>query len=128
MRTIYHLGLHKTGSTSLQLFLQRNQQQLARAGVLFAPVTPQGLVHFNADACSDAPLRTPVLNDYMGHNALAYRMIAEAQSGFVFPPVHTPAHDPMPDAATAFAQIKKHADVMSARDLVFCSEDLARAA
>lgn len=107
--------------------MQRNQQQLARAGILFAPVTPQGLTHFNADACSDAPLRTPLLIDYMGHNALAYRMIAEAQPGFIFPPVHTPAHDPMPDAATVFAQIKNLADVMSARDLVFCSEDLARA-
>lgn len=123
MRTIYHLGLHKTGSTSLQFFLQRNQQQLARAGILFPPVTPMGLSHFRTDGMAGAAPRAPDLNDYMGHNALAYRMISEAVPDFIFPPVH----DPMPDADSALTQIKAQAQELDTRTLVFCSEDLARA-
>lgn len=121
MRKIYHLGLHKTGSTSLQFFLQQNQQKLARSGILFPPITPQGLAHFRADA--GAASRRPVLNDYMGHNALAYRMISEAVPGFIFPAVH----DPMPNANSALAQITAQAQELGAHTLVFCSEDLARA-
>lgn len=125
MRTLYHLGLHKTGSTSLQFFLQRNQQQLARAGILFPPTTPQGLAHYHTDALalSEQPRRTPELNDYMGHNALAYRMINEAVPNFTFPAVHAP----MPDAQSALTQIKTQAHVLKTKALVFCSEDLARA-
>jgi hypothetical protein len=121
MRTIYHLGLHKTGSTSLQFFLHRNQQQLARAGILFPPVSQQGLARFNADAKQRSLASMPVLNDYMGHNALAYRMINEAVPGFVFPPVH----EPMTTVAKALSQISEQA--RGAHTLIFCSEDLCRA-
>jgi hypothetical protein len=123
MRSIYHLGLHKTGSTSLQKYLARNQQALARSGILFPPVTPEGLAQFQADAGAQAARREPAIADYMAHNALAYRMIAEGVRGFVFPPIHAP----MPDADSAMTQIAEQARTIAPTALVFCSEDLARA-
>jgi hypothetical protein len=121
MRQIYHLGLHKTGSTSLQRFLWLNRQALARAGLLFAPVTPEAQARFEAPGPED-PATVPPLNAYMGHNALAYRLIAEALPGFGFPQVH----EPMPPSELALAQVQAMAVARDCHTLLFCSEDLAR--
>lgn len=119
MRKIYHLGLHKTGTTSLQLFLWRNRKTLARNRILYPPATPKARDLFEIDD-DEGP---PPLNAYMSHNALAYRMIADAVPEFGFPPVHTP----MDDAATTLEGIAAQARETGARTLLFCSEDLARA-
>lgn len=124
MKKVFYLGLHKTGSTSLQLFLQHNQQTLAKRKILFPPTTPDGFAQFQSEARGHAPPQeTPKLNTFMGHNALAYQMIAEAIPGFDLPAVHAP----MPDAASVFRDIQGLIKETQAETLVFCSEDLARA-
>jgi hypothetical protein len=40
MRTILHIGLHKTGTTSLQAFLHKNAAVLAKHGVLYRTPAP----------------------------------------------------------------------------------------
>lgn len=125
MQKIYALGLHKTGSTSLQMFLLRNQRALMETGILYPPVTPQGITRLMAEMAGRVPATRPSrLNEYMGHNALAYRMIAEAVPGYQFPK----GHNPMFAGAMALGLVKDMAQQMAARALVFCSEDLARAA
>lgn len=119
MRKIYHLGLHKTGTTSLQLVLWRMRKTLAQHGILYPPATPQARALFEAED-GEGP---PPLNAYMSHNALAYRMIADALPDFRFPAVHAP----MEDATTTLAGIAAMARERCADTLVFCSEDLARA-
>ena len=125
MKKVYSLGLHKTGSTALQMFLQRNQLALLGTGTLFPPVTPHGVSRLLAEAAGrkapEAPYR---LNEYMGHNALAYQMIAEALPDCPLPGVHRP----MFAGGMALTVIEDLAVQCAAETLLFCSEDLARAA
>lgn len=124
MKKIYCLGLHKTGSTSLQRVLLANQVALARRGVLFPPVTPQAVTRFMADLLRPSAARSLRLNDYMGHNALAYQMISERVAGFAVPQGHLPTFASS-DALFLAQDLAEH---LAAQTLVFCSEDLARAA
>lgn len=123
MKKIYCLGLHKTGSTSLQRVLLANQVELAQRGVLFPPVTPQGVTRFMADLLRPSEPRPLRLNDYMGHNALAYQMISERIAGFAVPAGHLPTFS----SADAFFLVRDLVANLAAQTLVFCSEDLARA-
>lgn len=124
MRKVFCLGLHKTGSTSLQQFLLTNQIALARAGVLVPPVTPEGQARFMAEALGRLPdTHKRRVNEYMGHNALAYQMMVESVPGFALPPVHAP----MPDVETVLAGVRDLAGLVQAGTLILCSEDLARA-
>lgn len=124
MRKVFCLGLHKTGSTSLQQFLLANQIALAHAGVLVPPVTPEGQARFIAEALGRLPARHKLrINEYMGHNALAYRMMTESVPGFALPPVHAP----MADVETVLAGVRDLAALTRAQTLILCSEDLARA-
>ncbi|WP_298674674.1 hypothetical protein [uncultured Lentibacter sp.] len=123
MRKIYCLGLHKTGSTSLQRFLLANQVVLAQRGLLFPPVTPQAISRFVAELLPAGQKRAMRLNEYMGHNALAYRMISERLKSFDFPTGHLPAFS----SAHALFLARDMAEQMAAETVVFCSEDLARA-
>lgn len=124
MHKVFCLGLHKTGSTSLQQFLLANQIALARAGVLVPPVTPEGQARFVAEALGRLPKGHRIrVNEYMGHNALAYRMMTEMVPGFALPPVHAP----MPDVETVLHAVRDMAALVQAHTLILCSEDLARA-
>ncbi|WP_370231827.1 hypothetical protein [Cognatishimia sp.] len=124
MKKIYSIGLHKTGSSSLQNFLLQNQLALLKSGVLFPPVTPEGTSRLLAEAVGQRDLHRPArLNEYMAHNALAYRLISEHDPNFVFPD----AHNPMPPSEIALAMVHDLTEQLDVDALVFCSEDLARA-
>lgn len=125
MKTLFCLGLHKTGSTSLQHFLLANQIQLGREGVLYPPVHPHGTARFLAEALGRRPSRPRAarLNEYMGHNALAHRFVADALPDYQFPP----GHAPMPTGALVLDHISDLAQQIQAHTLIFCSEDLAKA-
>ena len=43
MDLILFMGHHKVGSSALQMFLARNWLPLARAGILYPAVEPQGM-------------------------------------------------------------------------------------
>ncbi|RVV97614.1 hypothetical protein EKE94_13875 [Mesobaculum littorinae] len=123
MKTVYCLGLHKTGSTSLQHYLLANQLKLARNGILFPPVHAHGTARFLAEALGRRPVnRRPArLNEYMGHNALAHRMIADAVPDSRFPS----GHAPMERGDLVLNHVVDLTRQMQAHTLVFCSEDLA---
>ncbi|MDU8928416.1 hypothetical protein RXV86_13580 [Alisedimentitalea sp. MJ-SS2] len=125
MQKIFALGLHKTGSTSLQRFLLANQTRLAKDGIFYPPVTPAALSRLIADTTDrlapDSPER---LNEVMAHNALAYRLLADARPEQTFPQVHRP----MFTGQLALNMVRDMAGTMRAQSVIFCSEDLARAA
>ena len=123
MKTVICLGLHKTGSTSLQHYLLANQVNLARNGVLFPPVHAQGVARFLGEALGrfDPQARAARLNEYMGHNALAHRLIADALADSPLPK----GHAPMPEGAEVLEAVADMAQQLAAQALVFCSEDLA---
>lgn len=124
MKKVYFIGFHKTGSTSLQWFLSWNQWKLAKAGILFPPGIPRGLAGFASRALEDDTSQPdrPDIQDYMGHNALAYRLLSEELPGFRFPQVL----EPTPPSAMLFEIIHALAKGVSAGALILCSEDLAR--
>ena len=125
MRTIFHIGLHKTGTTSLQRFLQVNQTVLAQNGILYPPTTPRGLARMLATSTGHlAPTAPHDPKDTWGHNALAYRLICEADPQRAFPP-HL---GPMPSGAMAFEIINQIAQQTQAHSLIFSSENFARLA
>lgn len=124
MQKIYSIGLHKTGSSSLQNYLLQNQIALLQSGILFPPVEPQGIARLLSEATGRRERHRPArLNEYMGHNALAYRLIADLEPDFSFPAVH----EPMFSAEQALSLVAELVSQLSPEALVFCSEDLARA-
>lgn len=123
MKKVFCLGLHKTGSSSLQSYLLHNQLALLKSGILYPPVEPQGVARLLAEATGQRPLhQSPRLNEYMGHNALAYRIISDRLPEFKFPDVHRP----MLHSEMALTLIKELAQQLRSEAIVFCSEDLAR--
>ncbi|CUJ16954.1 sulfotransferase family protein [Cognatishimia activa] len=123
MKKVFCLGLHKTGSSSLQSYLLQNQLALLKSGILYPPVEPQGISRLLAEAAGQRPLHQPArLNEYMGHNALAYRIISDRLPEFKFPDVHRP----MLHSQMALTLIKELAQQLRSEAIVFCSEDLAR--
>ena len=124
MQKIFCLGLHKTGSTSLQRFFLDNQVALARSGMLVPPVTPEATARFIAELMGRPQgARPPRVNEYMAHNALAYQMLAEAVPAMSLPAVHAP----MGSAESVLKMTATLAEQVQARSVVFCSEDLPRA-
>ena len=122
MKKIYSIGLHKTGSTSLQWFLTTNQWALAQSGILYPPTNARGYARMIADGLGKSNQPPSHINEYMGHNALAYRLLSEALPGYDFPQVHRPA----PSGDTMIDMIEQLAELTHAKALVLCSEDLAR--
>ncbi|MGR3502795.1 hypothetical protein [Pseudaestuariivita sp.] len=123
MKKVYSIGLHKTGSTSLQWFLMHNQWALAEAGILYPPVEPKGVARMLAAGTGRlADPSKAELNEYMAHNALAYRILSESRQDFEFPSVH----GPMPAGFVALELVTQMIRTLSPDALVFASEDLAR--
>lgn len=57
MRTVLHIGTHKTGTSSLQNFLATNRRRLQAAGIYY-PSDPRSVRNFNAVAADVALERT----------------------------------------------------------------------
>lgn len=82
------IGHHKVGSSALQQFLGENAVALIRAGILYPMVEFEGMAMLLAAATGRSTLpETPPVNMREAHNALAFRLLAEAKGGQV-PPFH----------------------------------------
>ncbi len=124
MKKVYALGLHKTGSTTLQRFLLHNQLTLLRHGILYPPVEAQGVARLLGEASGRTKIgRNPRLNEYMAHNALALRIVADAVEGTRFPE----GHQPMLPADLSLHMIEEIAGVTNAEALILSSEEFAKA-
>lgn len=123
MQKVFSLGLHKTGSSSLQWFLGQNQVALARAGLLFPPVLPKGIARLMAELVG-VPDDSNIAYDQsmMGHNPLAYRLLDEGCPDFVFPDILKPT----PSGFMMLEQMEQMVKGLDPRALILCSEDFAR--
>lgn len=123
MQKVFSIGLHKTGSSSLQWFLGQNQVALARAGVLLPPLLPKGIARLMAELLG-VPDTSNIAFDpsMMGHNPLAYRLLDEACEDFRFPEILRPT----PSGVIMLEQIDQLVAGLDPRALVLCSEDFAR--
>ena len=98
---VIFMGHHKVGSSSLQRFLATNWLRLARDGVLYPSVEAQGLARNLAESLQGAPLEAPgSVNIREPHNALAFKLIAEATGAAV-----PEWHPKLPSASQMFRAV-----------------------
>ncbi|WP_158971834.1 hypothetical protein [Chachezhania sediminis] len=130
MQLILFIGHHKVGSTALQDFLSRNAIALLRAGILYPAVDAQGQALLLARALHG---ETPAIggegdsgalpiNLREAHNALAFRMLADAAGK----PGKVPAFHPgLPGSGQMFRAIRMQAEYLKPRAVILCSEVFA---
>ncbi len=121
MKVILFIGHHKVGSSSLQRFLAQNQGALLRAGILYPSVESQGFCQNLKTALgAGGPGPRAPLNVLEPHNALAFRMLADAGCGPV------PAYHPgLPHSWQMWRAIDSQIAAFSPRALILCAEVFA---
>ncbi|WP_208351652.1 hypothetical protein [Pseudaestuariivita rosea] len=118
-RMIFHIGHHKTGTTSLQSFLSQNSLGLVKAGILYPWVEPQGAALFAAKALRGYDLAEDhPLNLREAHNALAFRLLSEAVPGLRVPT----DHPHLPASFQMFSAINNQIKALRPDYVVLCSE------
>lgn len=116
------MGHHKVGSSSLQSWLSTNWLALARAGILYPAVEMQGLAANLAMALTGAaPAPVEPINVREAHNALAFKMMAEAADRREVPPWH----QKLPASGQMVRAIRQQALALQPRAVVLCSEVFA---
>ncbi|MPL74748.1 hypothetical protein DFO80_1611 [Rhodobacter sp. 140A] len=119
MRTVCHIGHHKTGTTSLQAFLAQNSLSLLKVGILYPWVETQGAAVMMAKAArgSDKAEILPI-NVREAHNALAFRMLADRREHWRVPPYHKE----LPHSNQMLIGLRNQLESLSPADVVLCSE------
>ncbi|MDU9006557.1 hypothetical protein [Sedimentitalea todarodis] len=118
MKVITFFGHHKVGSTALQAFFARNHLALLRRGILYPAVEVEGLAQSLAGALNpDRPPALDRMNVREPHNALAFRMLAQATGGK--PPDW---HGNLPAVAQMIRALRLQADYLQPHTVILCSE------
>ena len=126
MKTVLFIGHHKVGSSTLQRFLARNAVALLRAGILYPSVESQSLCQNLRTALEGVgpegagPDATAPLNVLEPHNALAFRMLADAGAGAV-----PPYHANLPHSWQMWRMIDSQIAAFSPRAMILCAEVFA---
>ncbi|WP_417679738.1 hypothetical protein [Pseudodonghicola sp.] len=119
MRTVCHIGHHKTGTTSLQAFLAQNALSLLKAGILYPWVESQGAAVMMAKAaCGADKAEILPINVREAHNALAFRMLTDGQKHWRVPPYHKE----LPHSKQMLISLRNQLEAASPVDVVLCSE------
>lgn len=118
MRTTVFIGHHKTGTTALQHGMAEAATELLGRGFLYPAVDFQGMAHLAARLAGRSEA-VPV-NFAEAHNALAFKMIAEAGGGPV--PLH---HKMLPHSVQMKHAITEQVRRFAPRQLVLVSEVFA---
>ena len=137
MRVTCHIGHHKTGTTSLQAYLSQNSNALLRAGILYPWVESQGAALSMAKAASARDpqrrfgLTRKLIEGFSGdkagvlpinfreaHNALAFRMLADAKDQWRVPPYHRE----LPASRQMLIAIRNQLEHLEPSEIVLCSE------
>ncbi|MEP3334425.1 hypothetical protein [Sedimentitalea sp.] len=118
MKVIIFFGHHKVGSTALQAFFARNHLDLLQRGILYPAVEVEGLAQSLAGALNpDRPPALDRMNVREPHNALAFRMLAQATGGK--PPAW---HGNLPGVGQMLRAIRLQADYLKPHTVILCSE------
>ncbi len=120
MRVICHIGHHKTGTTTLQAFLSQNFAPLQSAGILYPWTETEGAalaLSGVAGRAQDTTRPLPI-NFREAHNALAFRMLAEAMPKWKVPAYHK--H--LPHSRQMLLAIRNQIRALEPDCLVLCSE------
>lgn len=119
MRTVCHIGHHKTGTTSLQAFLAQNTLGLLKAGILYPWVESQGAAVMTAKAARGSDLAEILpINVREAHNALAFRMLADRIEHWNVPPYHKE----LPHSSQMLVALRNQLEMVDPTDVVLCSE------
>lgn len=124
MRVICHIGHHKTGTTSLQAFLSQNFANLLESGVLYPWVESEGAALALRSFTKSSESRDALLpiNFREAHNALAFRMLAEASPNWKVPPYHKA----LPHSRQMLLAIHNQIKTLNPTTLVLCSEVMSQ--
>jgi hypothetical protein len=118
MAVIFHIGHHKTGTTSLQAFLAKNQVKLLKAGILSPWVEGNGAAYALSRAIHPRRHQNLSINSREPHNALAFQMLADALPNWKVPDYH----GDLPGSQQLLAAIQAQVETFAPRHVVFCSE------
>jgi hypothetical protein len=119
MEVICHIGHHKTGTTTLQAFLSQNSHRLLQAGILYPWVEMQGAAHALAKAMGRGDRQEILpINIREAHNALAFRILADALPNWTVPPYH---HN-LPHSRQMMLALSNQISSLKPGTIVLCSE------
>lgn len=119
MKAICHIGHHKTGTTSLQAFLSQNSHALLKAGILYPWVESQGASCALAKAMGDGDQQDILpFNIREAHNALAFRMLADAEPNWKVPPYHPN----LPHSRQMLISVDSQIAALQPETIIMCSE------
>lgn len=119
MKVIIFIGHHKTGSSSLQVWLSSNYYRLISQGVLYPAVESKafsrnlGCVLKQKDQLTNGK----PLNIVEPHNALAFKLLQE-ETGNRVPPFYTK----LPSGRQMFEMIDNQINSLNPHTLILCSE------
>ena len=122
MQVILFVGHHKVGSSALQTYLSQNALALLRQGILYPATESQGLATLLERAMSggDRPDVPMPVNMTEAHNALAFRMISEANKTPV------PAlHKGLPGTPAMFKTIERQIEIFEPKVVILAAEVFA---
>ncbi|MCF8509944.1 MAG: hypothetical protein K9G43_00710 [Rhodobacteraceae bacterium] len=119
MQAICHIGHHKTGTTTLQTYLSQNSHKLLESGILYPWVETQGAAHALAKAMGNGD-RQEILpfNVREAHNALAFRMLADATPNWQVPIYHPN----LPHSRQMLSGLENQIKALQPKTIVICSE------
>lgn len=118
MKLVCHIGHHKTGTTSLQVFLSQNSHALLKAGILYPWVETQGASVAMAKGLQGDVAGVLPINVREAHNALAFRMLADGTQHWKVPPYHKE----LPHSTQMLIALRNQIDAVQPETVVLCSE------
>lgn len=124
MKATLFIGHHKVGSTALQDYLWRNAALLLRQEVLYPATESEGAALMLRQALTGQPdhdgLPPAPFNAREAHNALAFRLLNEAQGSPI-----PPWHPQLPSGAQMLVGIENQIRHLAPAHLLLCSEVFA---
>lgn len=118
MKFVCHIGHHKTGTTSLQVFLSQNAIALLKAGILYPSVESQGAALMLARALGGDSADVLPINMREAHNALAFRMLADTLPNWKVPQYHRE----LPHSNQMLISMRNQIMALMPDTVVLCSE------
>lgn len=120
MQAVFHIGHHKTGTTSLQGYLAVNWARLLRNGLLYPWVESEGAAWGQAQLLEQTAADPSLLsaNIREPHNAMAFRMLANSLPDRNIPPHHRGTPQPQ----IMLRGIRNQIELLQPETVVLCSE------
>ena len=119
MRVICHIGHHKTGTSSLQVFLSQNSYKLLKNGIYYPWVETEGAAIAQRKLLQQKDLDEVLPWNYReAHNTLALRMFHDSPKKWKMPPERPNT----PHSKQMFFALNHQLECLSPETVVLCSE------